>query len=299
MSTRPQVSMSSVGVPPLFGHLADYAALVKPRLTLLVLVTVMVGYFLGAADQVHAQALIAVLWGAALVGGGASALNQYMERDADATMSRTADRPLPSGRMEPVEALGFGIVLCAAGVMYLGFYTNLLTGLLALLTLTTYLFLYTPLKSRSPYCTMVGAIPGALPPLMGWAAVRGELGAGAWVLFGILFLWQLPHFYAIAWIYRDDYERAGYPMFPVISGGQVSTARQTVAFCLVLIPVSLLPVVLGWSGWAYAVAAVMLGSVYLAFGTRLARHRTLASARQLFLVSIIYLPLLLAMMLFS
>lgn len=298
MSVRPDREVA-VGLPPLFARVADYVTLVKPRLTVLVLATVMVGYFLGAGSDPNLQVLLAVLWGAALLGGGASAINQYQERDADAKMLRTVDRPLPAGRMDPAEALGFGAVLCTAGVTYLGFYVNVLTGFLAVLTLITYLFLYTPLKSRSPYCTMVGAIPGALPPMMGWAAACGELGAGAWALFGILCLWQLPHFYAIAWIYREDYARAGYPMFPVIAGGEVRTARQIIAFCLVLIPVSIWPTALGLAGWGYAVAAMVLGLVYLAFGVRLAARRTLASARHLFLISIAYLPLLLAILLFS
>jgi protoheme IX farnesyltransferase len=298
MSVRVEQDVA-VDLPPLFARAADYMTLVKPRLTMLVLATVLVGYFLGAGSDPSGQVLLAVLWGATLVGGGASAINQYLERDADAKMRRTADRPLPSGRMDPVEALGFGVVLCGAGVTYLAFYVNALTGFLAVLTLITYLSLYTPLKSRSPCCTMVGAIPGALPPMMGWTAATGELGAGAWALFGILFLWQLPHFYAIAWIYRDDYARAGYPMFPVIPGGESRTARQIIALCALLIPVSILPAVLGLAGWGYVVAAVVLGLIYLAFGVRLAIQRTLPAARHLFLVSIAYMPLLLAILLFS
>ncbi len=283
---------SSATVP----SVSTYAELTKPRLTLLVLVTTAAGAYMASSGAVDPWLVARTLLGTWLVAAGASALNQVMERDADALMRRTQSRPIPSGRMELLEALRFGIALSVAGLVALALGVNLLTSVLAAVTLASYLFLYTPMKRRTALCTLVGAVPGAIPPMIGWAAVRGTLTVEAWVLFAVLFLWQLPHFLAIAWLYREDYERAGFPMLPVIEPDGGSTARQAVLYAAALLPVSLLPTLLGLSGAVYFIGALLLGIAFLVIGSGLLSERTRVRAVRLFVASIAYLPLLLALM---
>ncbi len=276
--------------------LQTYLELTKPQLTLMAVVTALIGFMLAAPHPVDARTLAAVVLGTVLVGAGASALNQYLERDADARMERTRNRPLPSGRLNPESALLFGVAASVGGLLTLSFGANFLAGTLAAATLATYLFLYTPLKSRTALCTLVGAIPGAIPPLIGWAAARGHLSIEAWILFSILFLWQLPHFLAIAWTWREDYARAGFRMLPVLDPEGSSTGRQIVLYCLALLPVSLMPAALGSFGWIYFSVALISSLAFLACGFVTARVRSGASARRLFLASILYLPVILTTM---
>lgn len=275
---------------------ADLIELTKPRITSLVLVTTAIGYFMGTQGPLDVARLVNTLLATALVAGGASALNQYLERDLDGLMRRTADRPLPQGRLSPVTALAFGVALCIAGVLYLALVTNLLAGTLAALTVASYLFLYTPLKRVTPLSTVVGAVPGALPPVGGWAAATGSLSNEAWVLFAIVFLWQLPHFLAIGWMYREDYGRANYPMLPVLDRAGYTTGRHMIAWSVGLIPVSLMPTLMNLTGVFYFFAALALGLMFLASSVLFAARRTTLDARRLFLVSILYLPLLWAFM---
>lgn len=275
---------------------ADLLALTKPRITALVLVTTGVGFYLATTGAVDVALLLHTLLGTALLAGGTNALNQYAERGPDARMKRTRDRPIPSGRLAPGAALAFAAAISALGALYLAVAVNPLTALLGALALGMYVFLYTPLKRRTWWCTIVGAVPGAIPPLMGWAAVRGDVGAVAWVLFGIVFLWQLPHFYAIAWIYRSDYARAGFPMLPVVDTNGSRTGRQVVASTLALVAVSVWTSVLGLTGALYLVGALALGAGFLGFGVWLAGQRSGSSARRLFLASVVYLPVLFLLM---
>lgn len=274
----------------------DLLALTKPRITALVLVTTGVGFYLATTGAVDVALLLHTLLGTALLAGGTNALNQYAERGPDARMMRTRDRPIPSGRLSPGVALAFATGISALGALYLALAVNPLTALLGALALGMYVFLYTPLKRRTWWCTIVGAVPGAIPPMMGWTAVRGELGAVAWVLFGIVFWWQLPHFYAIAWIYRSDYARAGFPMLPVVDADGARTGRQIVASTLALVAVSVWTSVLGLTGALYLVGALALGAAFLGFGVRLAGRRSGPAARRLFLASVVYLPVLLLLM---
>ncbi|MGH7493881.1 MAG: heme o synthase [bacterium] len=276
--------------------LADYLSLTKPRVTLMVLITMIFGFYLGARGAVDWMLLFCAVAGTAMVAGGTSALNQYLERDLDAKMLRTKHRPLPTGRIPPNNALAFGVFISSAGLLLLAWRVNLVTALLAGFTLTTYVFLYTPLKQKSHLSTLVGAIPGALPPMGGWTAARGEIGIEAWVLFAILFLWQLPHFLAIAWMYREDYARGGFPMLPVIDPEGRSTGRQIVSNCLALLPVSLLPSLLGISGKAYFFGALVLGLLFFACGVAVHFQRSNRSARRLMRASLIYLPALFVLM---
>jgi len=227
---------------------------------------------------------------------GTATLNQLIERDADALMRRTAARPLPAGRLSPVEALVFGLLLSVAGGLYLWLAVNLLTSFLAIATLVSYLLIYTPLKKKTPWCTFVGAFPGAMPPLIGWAAVSGSLSREAWVLYAILFFWQFPHFLAIAWMYREDYARAGFLMLPEGDTEGRVTGRQIVAYALALLPVSLIPAWTGQVGVLYLVGVIVLGLMYLYASVRLASSRTNVLARRLLLASIVYLPLVFALM---
>jgi len=274
----------------------DVVELTKPRITFMVVVTTAAGYLLGAAHGAHLIELLHTMLGTALVAAGASALNQLLERDTDARMERTRNRPLPAGRLEPATVLVIGAGLGLLGTVYLAAVVNGLTAGLAALTLGLYVLAYTPLKRVSSLCTIVGAIPGALPPVMGWAAARDDLSAGAWVLFAILFLWQMPHFLAIAWMYRDEYRLAGQPMLPVVDVDGAGTGRQIVLYALALLPVSLLPSVVGLSGPAYFAGALVLGIAYLAAGVYAARERTIDAARLLLRVSVVYLPVLLGLM---
>jgi protoheme IX farnesyltransferase len=275
----------------------DYIELTKPRITWLILMSTAVGYFFGHQGAWSFWSVLHTIMGTALIASGTAALNQWYEREADRKMRRTADRPIPSGRLSAGRALIFGIMLSAAGFAELAFGLNLLAGFLGLFTLLSYLFLYTPLKQRTPLSTLVGAFPGAMPPIIGYAAASGILDAQAWTLFAILFLWQFPHFLAIAWMYREDYERAGILMLPVVQPSGEATARQIVLYSLALIPVSMAPSLLGMSGKIYFFGALALGLWYLYSGVRVAFDRTILRARAVLLVSVIYLPLIYGLML--
>lgn len=274
----------------------DYFALTKPRVTLMVVLTALFGFYLGAQGEMDFILLFHTLLGTALVAGGTSALNQYFERDLDAKMLRTRHRPLPAGRLTPGAALAFGVSISVLGIVYLILLVNALTGLLAAITLISYVFLYTPLKQKSSLSTIIGAIPGALPPMGGWTAVRNEIGVEAWVLFAILFLWQLPHFLAIAWIYRDDYARGGFRMLTVIDPEGGSAGRQIIANCIALLSVSLLPTLIGLTGIVYFVTALLLGLAFLSAGIGVIVSRNVAAAQRLMRASLVYLPALLGVM---
>ncbi len=274
----------------------DFLELTKPRITVLILICTAVGYLFGSPNSFHLAPFVHVLLGTALMASGTSALNQWWEADSDARMRRTCKRPLAAGRMKRIHGFFFGALLSVAGFADLWFGTNALAAALGLFTLATYIFLYTPLKRRSAACTTVGALPGAMPPLIGYAAASGVLDGGALALFLILFVWQFPHFYAIAWMYREDYARGGIRMLPVIEPDGDSTARRIVACSILLIPISLVPRLLGMTGSIYAAAAVVAGLVLLYYGVRLGRERTLVGARRVLLASVLYLPALLAVM---
>ena len=283
----------STAVP---SRMADFLALTKPRLNSLVVVTAAIGYYLGTAGDVQLRALVHAVLGIALVAGGAAGLNQVYERDTDSLMFRTRMRPLAAQRVTTTEAVVFSVVLAVLGIGILAVSSNLLAAWLALLTLVSYNAIYTPMKRRSQLATLVGAVPGALPPMIGWVAARGALTAEAWALFAIVFVWQIPHFMAIAWLYRADFSRAGFPLLPVVEPTGKSAARQAVLFSLVLVPLSLAPYFLKMSGPAYAVGALAgsLGLLWLA--ASFAIKRTDERARLLFLGSIAYLPLLWGML---
>lgn len=274
----------------------DFLALTKPRVVVMVLVTTIAGYHLGAAEGGDYFRLLHALIGIALAAGGTLALNQFLERDVDRRMERTRLRPLPDGRLQPIEALAFGAALTVGGAVYLVVAVGLLPALVTAATAGLYLFGYTPLKLRTPLCLLVGAIPGALPPVAGWAAARGDLGAGAWVLFAILFLWQLPHTLAIARLYREDYARAGIRLLPVVDPDGTSTERQIVTGCLALLAAGLLPTLLGLAGWVYFVGALTLGVVFLGCGMAQAASRSVPAARRLLFGSLLYLPALLVLL---
>jgi protoheme IX farnesyltransferase len=269
-----------------------YLDLTKPRITWLILMSTAIGYFFGLDGTIDWWALFHTILGTGLIASGTAALNQWYEREADARMTRTKMRPLPAGLVTPTQALAFGIGLSIAGFVELWLGVNPLTALLGAFTLISYLFVYTPLKSRSPHSTTIGAIPGAMPPLIGYAAAAGTLTAEAWALFAILFLWQFPHFYAIAWMYRDDYARAGIRMLPVVEPDGESTARRMFWFTVALIPVSLLPVALSMAGKLYLVAAILLGAYFLRAAWRIQSDRTGPAAKRVMLASVAYLPLL-------
>jgi heme o synthase len=272
-----------------FSVMAD---LTKARLTSLVLLTTLVGFYLGTRGAVDYGLMMYALLGTALLASGASALNQLLERQFDARMKRTENRPLPSGRLQPDAVLIFGAMTSIAGLLLLAWKVNPLTSMLGAATLISYVFIYTPLKRVTTLNTVVGAIPGALPPLMGWTAARGEITAEGWALFAILFFWQLPHFMAIAWIYREDYARGGFVMLPVVDPAGERTGRSAISHTLGLLPVSLFPVILGMAGWFYFGSAILLGGMFLIAAVRFSRHLSLVEARRLFYASILYLPLL-------
>jgi len=275
---------------------AAYLELTKPRITFLIVLTSAAGFALGSSGSVDYARLVTAMLGIALLSSGIATINQYMERDLDALMRRTANRPLPSGRLLPWEALAFGVGLTVLAEVYLAVLVNPLTGLLGLTVIAGYLFAYTPLKTRTSLSTMVGAFPGAVPPLIGWAAARGSVGLEAWVLFAILFLWQFPHFLAIAWMYREDYSRAGILMLPVVEPDGRVTGQQIVVYTLLLLPVSLLPTALGISGKVYLYGAIVLGLLFLYSSVRAAFSKSRQEARRLLLASVIYLPLLFILM---
>jgi len=278
-------------------RVADFLALCKPRVVAMVLVTTAVGYYLGGtAAPIDYARFLSTLVGTALAAGGTLALNQYMERERDALMQRTRDRPLPDGRIVPADALLFGTVITVAGLAYLAFAVDPLPALVTALTTATYLFAYTPLKARTSLCSVVGAIPGALPPLTGWAAARGSLGIEAGVLFAIMFLWQIPHSLAIASLYRDDYARAGIRLLPVIEPDGSSTGRHVLSNSFALLMVALMPTMIGLAGSTYFVVALALGLLLVLASARLARSASPADARRLLLATLVYLPLLLVAM---
>jgi len=270
----------------------DWIVLCKPRLNSMVVATAAGGAWLGSGGTAPAMLLVHAALGTALVACGASALNMVLERRTDALMERTRNRPLPAGRLRPAEAVVFGSLLCGAGLAWLALGTNLLATTLAAITLATYLFVYTPLKFRSASNTLVGAVPGAVPPMIGWAAAGHGLDAGAWVLFGILYLWQIPHFLAIAWLYREDYRRAGLVMLPGLDDGGAAAGRQAVNYAVTLVGVSLFATVSGLAGAPYAAGALVLGAGFVAATVLFARERTDARARRLLHASLLYLPLL-------
>ena len=276
-----------------------FADLVKARLTSLVLLTTAVGFYAGWSGAMNWPLLLNALAGTGLVAAGASALNQWIERDYDAKMRRTQSRPLPSGRLQPSTVAIFGGLTSVAGLIYLALAVNLLTSVLGAITLVSYVCIYTPLKRVTWLNTAIGAIPGALPPLMGWAAARNELSGEGWALFAILAFWQLPHFFAIAWIYREEYAKAGFVMLPNVDVEGRQTGQQSVSNALALFIVSLCPFLFKMAGTVYLVGAVLLGLGFLFYAIQFSRQLTLARARQLFVASIVYLPLLLALMVFD
>jgi len=276
--------------------LSAYAELTKPRITFLVVLTAAAGFCMGSASGIDYARLLNTSLGIALLSSGLATLNQYFERDLDRLMRRTQARPLPTGKLLPAEAALFGILLSIVATAYLAILINPLSALLGIATFASYLFVYTPLKTRTTLSTVLGAFPGAMPPLIGWVAASGGITVEAWILFAILFLWQFPHFLAIAWMYRDDYARAGIKMLPVVEPDGRVTAQQIVNYTLLLVPVSLLPSVTGLAGSVYLVSAALLGVGFLYFSARAALARTTWQARQLLLASVIYLPILFGMM---
>jgi protoheme IX farnesyltransferase len=273
-----------------------YLELTKPRVNLLVALTAAAGFYMGARGAVNLLALVNTVVGTGLVAGGSSALNQLMEQDLDARMARTAGRPLPSGRIAPNAALVFGLALIALGAVQLATLVNPFTSLLGLVTSILYLLIYTPLKTRTPLCTTVGALPGAIPPLMGWAGATDTLNLGAVGLFLILLLWQFPHFLAISWAYRSDYEQGGFSMLPTVDPQGGRTARRIIVYSLFLVLCSFAPTAIGTTGVVYAAGAALMGLALLGFGVRAARLRSRTSARALSLATVIYLPMLMALM---
>lgn len=269
---------------------ADYLELTKPRITLMVVITAAAGFLLASSGAPPFGLLFWALLGTGLLSAGASTLNQVLERGVDARMRRTSGRPVAAGRISAEEALAFGVTLSVAGLALLVWQVNLLTAMLGALTTASYLFLYTPMKRVTSLATIVGAVPGAIPPMMGWAALRDDLGPGAWALFGILFFWQLPHFLAIAWMYRTDYERGGFPLLTVRDPEGRRTARQMILWCAALVPVSLLPTVFGLAGGLYFAVAFAIGLAYLAACVAFARDSSHQRARSLLLASVVYLP---------
>jgi protoheme IX farnesyltransferase len=275
----------------------DYVALTKPRVNLLVLVTTTIGFHLGNLGRTDLALLFHTVVGTFLVASGAAAFNQVLERDVDARMRRTMARPLPSGRVSATDAALFAAALSLTGILQLGFGANWLAATLATITLASYALVYTPLKRVTSLATIIGAVPGALPPVIGWAASRGSIGVEAWVLFAIVFFWQMPHVLAVSWLYREDYARGGIRVLPVEDPNGRSTAFQMVNYAAALVPISLLPTVVGIAGRAYLAGAIVLGVALLAMTIRFARNRTPEGARRLFGASLVYLPILWVLML--
>jgi heme o synthase len=278
--------------PAPYARSRDFVSLAKPRLNLLVVASTLAGYAMAGGETLGVWRVAGLLLGTGLVAGGASAFNQVMERDLDALMRRTRTRPLPDQRLQPIEGLLFGAVVTLVGLLTIVASANVLAAVVALATLLSYVAVYTPLKRRSSFSTVIGAIPGALPPIIGWAAAEGALPPQAWTLFGIMFLWQLPHFLAIAWMYREDYARAGFPMLPVLEPDGRSTGRQAVLYAAALLPLSLVPTLMRMTGEIYFAGALVLSLAFLVLTIRFARTRAPRETRQVFFGSIIYLPLL-------
>lgn len=281
---------------PAKGWVAVYADLIKARLTMLVLLTTLVGFYVGFQGPMDYLLMFHALLGTALVASGAAALNQLLEREYDAKMRRTADRPLPSGRLQPVTVMLFGGVCAVAGLAHLALLVNSLTSVIGAVTLVSYLFIYTPLKRVTWLNTAVGAVPGALPPLMGWTAARGDLGGGGWALFALLAFWQIPHFFAIAWIYKEEYAKAGFQMLPQVDPDGSRTAQQAVSHTLGLLPISVCPFLFHLAGPVYLAGAILLGAAYLWYAIQFAKRLDTPSAKKLFLASILYLPLILILL---
>ncbi len=275
---------------------SDFVELAKPRLNALVIATTAVGYYMGTDNNINVLTFIHTLIGTALVAGGASAINQVLERDVDTLMQRTKLRPIPCGRLRPAEGMGFGLILSMLGLFQLAFGANILSSALALATLVAYISVYTPLKRLSSSATIIGAVPGAFPPVIGWVAARGTLTAEAVTLFAIVFLWQVPHFFAVAWIWREDFKKAGFLFLPVIDDSGQRTARQIILFSIALFPVSLTPTLMGFTGNTYLAGASFLSSSFIIIAFRFAMDRTSRRARSLFLGSLAYLPLLWGLM---
>jgi protoheme IX farnesyltransferase len=306
MATESNATMLTVGSAverrrTLSSHatLADYWALTKPEVNFLILITTGAAFYLGNSTQRHQfpfGLLAHTLLGTLLVASGTGTLNQFFERHFDAQMRRTARRPIPAGRLEPSAALSFGVLLALAGTVDLAVAVNLFASFLAALTLVTYLFLYTPLKRRTPLCTLVGALPGAMPPLIGWAAATGNLAWKAWILYALLFLWQLPHFMAIAWMYREDYARAGYLVLPSREWRGNVMAWQSALPTVLLLLLSVIPILRNQPGLVCSIGAFALNAIFLFFAAELAARRTNAAARRLMLASIVYLPFVFAFM---
>jgi protoheme IX farnesyltransferase len=286
------VRSEAVAVAGSAARARDFVALAKPRLNVLVVASTLVGYAMANGEPLGLWSVCGLLIGTGLVAGGASAFNQVLERDLDALMKRTRSRPLPDQRLQPIEGLLFGTGITLAGLLLIVASSNLLAAAVALATLLSYVVVYTPLKRKSSFGTVIGAIPGALPPIIGWAAVEGSLPVQPWTLFGIMFLWQLPHFLAIAWMYKEDYARAGFPMLPVLEPDGRSTGRQAVGYAAALVPLSLAPTLMGMAGEIYFGGALVLGLAFLWLAIQFARSRSVRDARRLFFGSIIYLPLL-------
>lgn len=272
-------------------RVSDFLELTKPRVVVMVLATTFVGFYLGSLGLPNWMRIVQTLIGTALAAGGTLALNQYIEREVDAKMERTRFRPLPAGRIQSTAALSFGVALTCIGMMYLTLIVNPLSGLTIAFIAGTYLFIYTPLKRKTSLCSIVGAVPGALPPVVGWVAARDSFSHEVWALFAILFLWQLPHSLAIAWLYRNDYTQAGIRLLPVVNPDGRSTGRQVVNNCLALIAVSLLPTIIGVAGSVYFFTALILGVALFGCGISFATSRSMAAARRLFFASLIYLPM--------
>ncbi|GAC1475776.1 MAG: heme o synthase [Isosphaeraceae bacterium] len=281
------------------GRVASFVSLTKPRITVMVLVTVATGFYMGARGASNPLTLLLTLLGTGLVAGGASTLNQWLERARDARMRRTSGRPLPIGRITPKEAVVFGVAISSIGLLTLSLAANLLAACVALTTLLLYVLVYTPLKPLTTLNTAIGAVPGALPPVIGWAAATGRLGVEAWVLFLIVFLWQFPHFLAIAWIYRDDYARGGHRMLPSVDPTGVLTGRQSTFYALALLPAGLMPAVIGLAGGYYFGGALLLGLLYLACSVGFWSKVSDLSARRLLWASFFYLPAILALLLLN
>lgn len=277
-------------------RMATYMELTKPRLTLLAILTTFLGFYLGSSSAIDYSTLINVVFAAALVGGGANTLNQFFERETDARMKRTENRPLPSGRLNEEQAFNFGLVLSVVGVLYFAFFVHPLSSLMALAVLVTYLLLYTPLKRKSGWAVFVGAVPGALPPVMGWTAARDSFDLEVGILFAILFLWQLPHFLAIAWVHREDYKMAGFPMLACRDENGKETSRQIAFYCALLLPVSLVPFFLRMTGSIYLVSSLFLGLIFLGLALGRILWEPRVYAKRFFLASIIYLPVLIVLM---
>ena len=290
---------SVAAVPAAHVRLGDFFAITKPRLNFLVVATAAAGYYLGAGHDASWPAAIIAIGGTALVAGGASAMNQIYERDTDRLMERTRLRPMPDGRLSVAEASTFAITISLTGLLVLGLGANVLAMLVALATLLTYVFVYTPLKLRTSFATVIGAVPGALPPVIGWAAATGTLSREAWAMFAIVFLWQMPHFLAIAWLYREEYARAGFPLLPVTEPDGHSTARAVLAYGAALLPVSLVPTLIGLTTTPYFAGALVLSASYLALAAIFARRKQRPDALRLFIGSIVYLPLVWGLMILT